>query len=189
MPNCDFYALAADCRAVLDFIFEQDGWVLHELASRPNHKVRIFRSTAGVLEAHKVGTVATYFHLHAPEMGGRVIHRRIKFNPGAVKGATHRFDSEGWGLIQLYFGARRKDGSLTPSHTNHNSETRAQTWSKTYVDDPSPDEWDWAGVKRVSGQLIRFIRKTSLDKSGSRPILPAAHTAHEAGRVSLALNR
>ena len=30
-------------------------------------------------------------------------------------------DTEGWGLIQLYFGVLRKDGTLTHSHTNHNT--------------------------------------------------------------------
>ena len=188
MPNCDFYALAEDCRAVLDFIFEQDGWVLHELSSRPDHEVRVFRATADVCSAFSIGKTATHFQLHAPEMGGRAQHRRIVFEPGAVKGATFRYATDGWGLIQLYFGALRKDGTLTNSHTNHNSEVRAQAWAPTYRNDPSPEEWDWAGVKRVSGRLVRFIRKLGVGKLGSRPILPAAHAAQKNGRLRVVLN-
>jgi hypothetical protein len=168
---------------VLDFIFEQDGWVLHELSSRGDHDVRVFRATIDVCAAFSIGRTPTHFQLHAPEMGGRVQYRRITFDPEIVKGATFRYSTEGWGLIQVYLGMLRDDGTLTSSHTNHNSEVRAQTWSHTYRDDPSPDEWNWAGVKRVSGKLVRFIRKLAVDKLGSRPILPAAHAARCDGRV------
>jgi hypothetical protein len=182
VPNCDFYALAEDCRTVLDFVFAQDGWVLHELASQPDCKVRVFRATDDVFGAFDIGKISTHFQLHAPETGGRVKHRKIVFDAGAVPGATHRYTTEGWGLIQLYLGALRA-GTLSSSHTNHNSETRAQTWSATVRTAPGPDAWDWDGVKRVSGKLVRFIRKLGVDKHGSRPILPAAHAAREAGRV------
>jgi hypothetical protein len=65
VPSCDFYALADDCQAVLDFIFDQDGWVLHELASRPGHKVRTYRSTADVSDAAALGTRDAHFQLEA----------------------------------------------------------------------------------------------------------------------------
>ena len=107
MPNCDFYASGKDCIAVLDFVFAQPGWKLVELGSLPDQKLRTFRSTAEVLAAHPIGKRATHFQLHAPDMKGRVTARRINLDPGAVPGATHRYTSEGWGLIQLYFGAVR----------------------------------------------------------------------------------
>lgn len=185
MPNCDFYALAADCAAVLGFVFEQPGWTLVELASVPDQKLRTFRSTAEVRAAYPVGKRETHFQLHAPEMKGRVIARRINVNPGAVPGATHRYDAEGWGLIQLYFGAVR-DGRLSRSHTNHNSLRRAQVWEPTVggARDRVAD-WDFAAVTRISSRLNRFIRRLAVAKHGSVAILPAAHLAVEERRVAL----
>jgi hypothetical protein len=186
MPNCDFYAHGKDFQELLGFVFDQPGWVLHELASQFNRPVVVFSSAADMFEQCGVGTQALYFQLYAPEMGGTVIHKRIGFKPGAVDGASHRFSTEGWGLIQLYLGCERRDG-ITHSHTNHNSPGRAQTWSATpatgALDDPG--RWDWRAVARISGKLNRFIRKLALSKLGARPILPGAHAVVLAGKKLL----
>jgi hypothetical protein len=185
MPNCDFYALAQDSARVLEFIFAQPGWVLYELASRPDQTTRVFRSTGAVLEAFRVGEIETHFQLYAPEMRGRVLHTRIDFRPGAVPGASHRFATEGWGLIQVYFGALKKEGTLTPSHTNHNRHTRANAWAPHTPALGDPDDWDWPAVVRTSGRLVRFIKRISAGKEGSRPVLPSAHAAIAEGRVRI----
>jgi hypothetical protein len=187
MPNCDFYALAEDCRDVLRFVFEQPGWVLFELASEPDRPVRKFHSLDALTQSFSLCEQTLHFQLYAPEMRGSVHERRIDFNPGAVPGATHRFATEGWGLIQLYFGVKG-DRGLTASHTNHNSETRASSWSSTIGGLDEPGAWDWSAVARVSGRLCRYIRKRAVTKSWSRPVLPEANAAVLEGRTTLLLN-
>jgi hypothetical protein len=187
MPNCDFYAFGDDYRAVLNFIFEQPGWLLHELASQHDSYVRIFDSTDSVMKAHPVGEKALYFLLHAPEMKGRVVHERVVFRPGAVPGATSRYDTRGWGLIAVYCGFLKPDGSLTHSHTNHQSEAWALKWAMNQSERADVAAWDWRAVERTSGRLVRFIRKLAPRKQGSRPILQAAFSAQSEGRVKCSL--
>jgi hypothetical protein len=187
MPNCDFYAMPEDCGDVLRFVFEQPGWVLFELASEPDRPVRRFHSVDALSRSLTLCERALHFQLYAPVMLGKVHERRIDLNPGAVPGATHRFATEGWGLIQLYFGAKT-DRGLTASHTNHNSETRANAWSSTTGIHDDPAAWDWAAVARMSGRLCRYIRKRAVAKSWSRPVLPGANAAVLEGRTTLLLN-
>jgi hypothetical protein len=191
MPNCDFYALATDLVGVLEFIFAQPGWSLFELASQPDQPLREFHATREVIEAcpaFDLLQTSLHFQLYCSTMGGRVSKRRIDFRPGAVPGATFRYDSEGWGLIQLYFGALR-DGRLSPCHTNHNTQRRAEKWEPTYLDQLGPAAaWNWPEVTRVSGRLIRFIKRASTAKLNSRSVLHAAHEAQVRGAVQLAPN-
>jgi hypothetical protein len=187
VPNCDFYAAGDDTRRVLEFVFSQPGWTLYELASRPDSPLRRFDSVEAVTEAFDLPNTNAYLHLYAQDMGGRVYEKRVVFNPTAVPGATFRFDSHGWGLLQLYFVAPR-DRKLKASHTNHNSEVRARRWEPTYADEPDRvDDWDWKAVERTSARLNRFIRGVALSKVGSRPVLPAAHQANAQGSIQLVL--
>jgi len=187
MPNCDFYALPDDCREVLDFIFRQPGWLLHECFSAHDSTVRIFDSVDSIMSAFHLGDERLYFDLHAPEMKGRVIHQRVTFNPGAVPGATFRYDTRGWGLIQVYFGFLKQDGSLTNSHTNHMSESGARKGADVWAEIGDPSDWDWRAVARTSGRLNRFIRKLAAGKQWSRPVLPAAFKAQNEGRIKCVL--
>jgi hypothetical protein len=189
MPNCDFYALEGDLVEVLDFVFAQPGWSLVELASQHDRALRTFHATREVVDAFPTFSTLSaslHFNLYAEAMKGRVISRRIDFAPGAVPGATFRYDSEGWGLIQLYFG-RLQDGRLSSSHTNHNSEVRARKWEPTFADRPDPvDAWNWSEVARASGRLNRFLRGAAAGKMHSRPVLRAAWEAQSRGAVQLA---
>lgn len=181
--NCDFYALGDDCRAVLDFVFAQEGWVLYELSSRFDERVRAFRSTAEITRAFRIGRTDAHFQLHSPEMGARPEFRRIDLN--ASTGASFRYATEGWGLIQLYFGSVDADRVLRNSHTNHNSPTRAAAWASVVNDGASPNAWNWTGVQQTSGKLVRFIRKSAVAKRASRPILYQAFEQLRAGKLEL----
>lgn len=185
MANLDFYALPADAEEILGFIFEQPGWVLHELSSLPNAKVRSYTSLAPLLEAADSWSQALRFQLHTPEMGGRPHYRRIKLNAGAIPGATFSYSTEGWGLIQLYFEVP-SGAHLAASHTNHNSEARARKCEPTYPQQADRvADWNWSEVSRASGRLNGFVRARSAAKQGSRPILPRAHEAMATGQLAL----
>ena len=183
MPNCDFYAAPTDVEAVLSFVFENPSWTLWELASRHDAPLRSFRDLATLNAAFELGAQDLYLQLHAPEMGGQVHSKRINFTPGAVKGASHRFDSSGRGLIQLYLVVPRDD-TLSNCHTNHNSEKGARKW-EIPDDVDRVDDWDWQGVGRVSSRLNRFIRSIAVAKHGPRPVLPAAQALVESGQLKL----
>jgi hypothetical protein len=188
MPNCDFYALRDDALAVLDFVFAETGCRAYELASLPGQHVRSFASTSDVASAFQLGVQDAFFQLHSRAMGGAARVRRLVVRPERTGAPGWRESSEGWGLIQLYFGALR-DGRITPSHTNHNSEKRALTWAAKVRDLGEPSEWNWDEVGRVSRSINRRIAQLARGKHGSRAVLPQAFDAVQTGRAMLAPNR
>ncbi len=186
MPNCDFYAVPDDWLQVVQFIFTNDGWILYELSSEFDSKVRAFRSAHEVKALIRPDEESYHFQLYSLEMGGRVEFRRIALDPGAVRGKTFRYATEGWGLIQFYVHQAR-DGKLRPSHTNHNSMRRAEVWAPVRAKqvDAAPDEWNWQGIASMSSRLNRYIRKLGVAKRGSRVILPGAQAALASGEIEL----
>jgi hypothetical protein len=120
-------------------------------------------------------------------MRGRIVKHRINFKSGSVAASRFRYDAEGWGLVQLYFGIMR-DGRLSPSHTNHNSQKRARNWESLYKRLGPVDAWNWSEVSRVSGRLNRFIKSLATGRQGSRPILPVAQEGVARAGIELALN-
>ena len=174
MPNCDFYAVGQDVRAILDFMFDQPGWLLIEHASRGDMPLRRFHSTEDVLTAFDLERATAHLHLYTPEMRGAIMEQRVVYQPGAVPGPTGRTDAGGWGLIQFYL-APADEQSIGVSHTNHNSEARARAWEPIGADRLGPvDAWDWQAVTRVSRRLNYQIRKLAVGRSSGRAILPEA---------------
>jgi hypothetical protein len=187
MPNCDFYAAGKDFRDILDFVFEQQGWTLVELASQPDHRLRRFDSTDAVLEAYDLTTSSAFLQLYTPALGGGIVERSVTFDKGAMGDAKGRVDSAGWGLIQLYLQGER-DGRIGLSHSNHNSEARARSWEPAYRDElGTVSAWDWHEINRTSRQLNHHIRRIAVSKEGSRSILREA-LARVARGASLAPN-
>lgn len=185
MPNCDFYALAPDCEAILDFVFSNRDWRLLEAYSLPDRELRTFTSVGAVTSAFDLTREHAQLKLYAPEMRGHVTPERINLKPGVLGNATFRYSTNGWGLIQLRFEAPRQE-TLAASHTNHNSQNRAERWAPTYPEDAEyVATWDWAAVTRVSGRLVRHIRSLGAAKVGSRPVLPAALEAQRNGNIVL----
>ena len=181
MPNCDFYALGEDHRLVLDFLLGQCNCNIYELSSDPGREVAQFRTLNDFQSIYAFddwSSIPRTMHLqiHSVDAGGSVHQKRINLVNAHSPDSAFRFKTQGWGLIQLYLEAPRK-GSLSPSHTNHNSENRATTWRDTIHDMGDPGAWDWKEVAAFSRSLNNFIKKSSIAKEGSRVILPNAHEA------------
>lgn len=177
MPNCDFYAVGLDHRVILDFVFSNPGWVLYESYSRPDQATRRFTSTDEILPNGVNLTESLQLQLYSPTMGGQPEQVRISLNPGAIPGASFRYRTAGWGLIQLLLESPR-DKVLKASHTNHFSSKGAERWAPIRDNEPNkPGTWNWSEVRRISGRLVRFIKKCGVAKNGSRMVLPGAMAA------------
>ncbi len=180
MPNCDFFAMGDDHRLVLDYLFEQMPGEVFELSSALDSELRKFESVDHLAGCYGIDDWADpsnpslQLQLHAAEAGGRVNLSRIDFDPEKFDGGKFRYSCEGWGLVQLYLENPLR-GVLRPSHSNHNSEKRASRWAGTSDDQlGDPAEWNWKAVTAFSAKLNRFIRKTAVEKDGSKAVLPAA---------------
>jgi hypothetical protein len=172
MPNSDFYAVGVDFGAVLDFIFEQPGWILVESSSRPDMPLQRFSSTAAVLRAVDPNSHDVSFELYSPAMGGGIVEHAVRFTPGAVTEKAGRMDARGWGLIQLHLRSSR-GGPIRPCNTGHNSERRARAWEVTYLAElGSVSQWNWREVERISRRLNSYI-------GGSRSASPAAEPSSQ----------
>ncbi|MES2469630.1 MAG: hypothetical protein V4675_20170 [Verrucomicrobiota bacterium] len=185
MPNCDFYSTGSDHAAILTHLLAEGDCEIYELSSRPGLETVQFTSISDFLTCYSFDAwddlrVTIHLQLYPRGARGRVIQRRTELRNVSDPTKAFRFSTSGWGLIQLYMEAPRH-GRLEASHTNHNSEKRATTWSDTYQDMGAPDEWDWAVVTSFSRRLNSFIRKLSVAKMGPRVILPAAERFKQSG--------
>jgi hypothetical protein len=183
MPNCDFYASGKDYEDVLSFIFDNLNVRVLEMNSAFGSGLIEFNSLAEVVESEPYFKLneengSLHLALWPVEAGGAVEIKKIRLNPDKCSGHTFRYQAVGWGLIQLYFCDPTGMG-LRNCHTNHNSAARAAKWASTYPEYGSPSAWDWSIVSSVSSKLNRHIRKIAVAKSGSRSVLPVAHSALE----------
>jgi hypothetical protein len=187
VPNCDFYAAPSDFEPVLRFIFEDMECRVFEAYSRLDHDLREFSCFEELLDRAdpKPGDcsnskLSCFLMLWPLRASMHVRVRRIELDP-ATRLGKYWHALEGWGLISLQLGGLAK-GELHPSHTNHNSESRATKWADTYKETMGdPSAWNWHVVTGTSAKLNRHIRSLATAKLGSRSVLPAAKEALDAG--------
>jgi hypothetical protein len=107
--------------------------------------------------------------------------KRIELKPSKVSGATFREAIEGWGLIQVQIGGAGPKG-IDHSRSNHNSETRARKWERTYPELGPVADWDFKLVSSISGRINRHIHNNlAISKIGSRPVLKDAKARINSG--------
>src|SRR5262245_53575960 len=190
MPNCDFYATPEDHEPLLNWLFADAACHVYENASDPEQPLKRFGSPGEVIRQferrHSTGEPwqTVHMQLYVLGAGPPFRARRIALDPQVCDGATFRHTAEGWGLVQLYLSAPHGD-CLKNSHTNHNSEQRANTWARVHEDQLGPAGWDFPRITTFSSRLNRQIRKRSVARFGSRVVLRGAFELWERG-VSLA---
>lgn len=186
MPNCDFYGVDSDLELILDYVFASDLFRVYESYSPLGQELVEFATLAEVKQRYPLGVCigsapSVLLMLYPKFAGGCVTTRKISLNPEACDGHTFRYCVEGWGLISLQLGGRGPSG-IVHSHTNHNSETRANKWLSTYPEHGSPDSWNWKEISSCSNKLASHIkRKLAVGKFGSRAVLPSALALMEQG--------
>lgn len=190
MPNCDFYATLEDHEQLLQWLFDGAACKVFELSSGFEQPLKEFRSTSEVLsQFDRTYTTGEKWHtvhlqLHILGASPPFAPRRIHLDPNACDGATFRYVAEGWGLVQLYLGAVTARG-LNNSHTNHNSQKRAEAWAPTIPTMQEVGLWDFKKITSFSSRLNRQVKKLSLAKIGSSPILPGALKLWQEGAALL----
>lgn len=179
MPNCDFYADLNDQEELLNWLFAEQSCEVYELASSFEQPLQRFATASEVLSqfdrtyvtGRKWDTV--HLQLYVIGSGPKFSPKKVALDPAHCNGATYRYGAEGWGLVQLYLGGPSPSG-LQPSHTNHNTQTRAEAWQSTLPDMGPVEAWDFKRITAFSSRLNREIRKRSIAKLGSHPVLPGA---------------
>ena len=183
MPNCDFYATAADHKPLLEWLLAENTCSIYELSSIGENPLRRFVAADEIMDnfnrtyTNGVPWHSVHLQIHVNNSGPVPAPRRIDINPEAQAscGFRHRYAMEGWGLVQLYLSVPRHNKRfLDNSHTNHNSLKRAGTWAAISPDLGSPDEWDFKKIASFSSRLNREIRKRAVARLGSRPVFSGA---------------
>lgn len=151
------------------------------MQSRLNEGIREFRSAEEVL-ADWQSSSSGDFHLAllAPDSGAAPVFREVQLRGRSYVAGDVDFRCEGWGLLYLHVGGVRND-MLGRSTVVHNSEKRALARSETYQRLGAPEAWNWPAVTASSRALNREICRAAPAALGSRPVLPGAHQASQAG--------
>ncbi len=185
MPNCDFYASGDDHRDILQFVFGELNCDVYELGSQPGCPCAKFHSLEEICSAYGFSEWSQLnrtilLQLHPSDAKGSVSFKETILKYPSSPDKLKVYATEGWGLVQLYLEPARK-GTLRPSHTSHNSETRAMNWASTSPHLGPPNAWNWPAVTSFSRRLSAFIRKRSVSKFGSRVVLPVAEHMRSEG--------
>jgi hypothetical protein len=176
------------CQIATFTLFAENACEVYELASGFEQPLQRFATVGEVLSQYertypngdKWHTV--YLQLYVNDAGPAFAPKKIALNPSHCDGATYRYGAEGWGLVQLYLGGAC-NGGLKPSNTNHNSQKRAEAWSSAMPHMGSAAAWDFKKITAFSSRLNREIRKRSVAKLGSHPVLPGARKLWHGGHA------
>lgn len=175
----DFFATKSDKINLLDFLFKETDLKIYDLASTYGQEISEYKSTEEIVSKFDLdngGQSSLTFQLWTQRFGGDILFRKIDLNPKYCNGNTFRYSTDGWGLIQLYFGGQ-KDSFLFPSHIGHFSEIGALNWEDTNRFNGKVDKWNWKEIEQTSRKLKNQIHnKTAVRKIGSYGILPGADT-------------
>jgi hypothetical protein len=182
--NYDFFANKQDKISVLDFIFNTTELQVFDLSSPYGEEINQYKSTAEIIsriELERGRQSAVALNLWAPDFGGKVLFRRVELNPKYCKGNTFRYATEGWGLIQLYFGGL-EDNILFHSHIGHFNEKGALKWEGINDEKGKVSLWNWKAIEQTSRKIkYQIHNKMSVRKKGSFGILQGAEGLSKSG--------
>ena len=173
----DFFADQSDKINLLDFLFRETDLKVFDLASPYGQEISEYKSTDEIVSKFDLengGQSSATFQLWTQRFGGDILFRKVDLNPKHCGGHTFRYSTDGWGLIQLYFGGR-KDNVLFHSHIGHFNEKGALKWESSNHFNGRVDKWNWKEVEQTSRKLKNQIHnKIGIRKIGSYGVLPGA---------------
>lgn len=162
----DFIADKQNKIDILEFIFKETDLHLFDLGSVYGQEIYEYKSVEEITEKFDLVSgdkFAVTFQLWSPRHKAQPIFRKINLDPKHCKGHTFRYSTDGWGLIQLYFGGI-KHNKQNESHIGHFTEKAALERESTTTFNGKVSEWDWSEIQKTSRLLKQKIKTILTEK-------------------------
>jgi hypothetical protein len=140
----NFFADKTDKLIILDYIFSETDLRVFDLYSAIGEEICTYKSAEEIatkFDLENGDKFAVTFQLWAPRHRGKPAFRKIELDPKRCKGHTFRYSTDGWGMIQLYFGGM-KNNLLHQSHIGHFNEKGAAKKEGTNNFNGNVRQWD-----------------------------------------------
>jgi hypothetical protein len=185
----NFYAAKTDKLKILDYIFRETDLHVFDLYSASGEEICAYKSAdqiAAKYDLENGSNFAVTFQLWTPRHKGKPVFRKIELDPKRCKEDTFRYSTNGWGMIQLYFGGV-KNNLLHPSHIGHFNEKGASQKEGANNVNGTVSEWDWKEIQATANKLKYHIhKKLALSKIGTIDLLSGAEELIKQG-ITLSL--
>jgi len=180
----DFFADKADKLQILEYIFSETDLQVYDLGSQYGQEICNYKNVDDISSKFDLvngDKFAVTFQLWTPRHKGQPIFRKIDLDPKRCNGHTFRYSTDGWGLIQLYFGGL-KNNELNQSHIGHFNEAGALKNEGVNKFNGNVSSWDWTEIQTTSRKLKHQIHnKLAKRKIGSFGVLPGADRLEKEG--------
>jgi hypothetical protein len=182
--NYDFYADKIDKLEILEYIFDETDLRVFDLGSIPGERICEYTSANEINEKFDLengGSNSLTFQLWTSRFKAQPVFRKIELNPKNSKEPTFRYSTDGWGLIQLYFGGI-KNQELNRSHIGHFNEKGALKLEGINLVNGKVSNWDWKEIEVTSRKLkYQIHNRLTVKKLGSFGILNGADKLEKQG--------
>jgi hypothetical protein len=180
----NFFADKADKLEILEFIFKETDLQVYDLSSPYGQEICQYKTVdeiASKFDLVSGGKFAVTFQLWTPRHKGKLLFRKIDLDPTYCNGHSFRYSTDGWGLIQLYFGGL-KNNELNQSHLGHFNEGEALKNEKSTTFNEKVNDWEWNEIKITSRKLRHYIHYNMATRNiGSFDILTGAEKLKNQG--------
>lgn len=180
----DFFADKTDKLHILEYIFSNTDIQIFDTSPPAGQEIRNYKSMdeiASNFDLVNGEKIAVTFQLWTPRHKGEPLFRKIELDPKRNNGHTFRYSTDGWGLIQLYFGSL-SNNKLNQSHFGHFTEKAALNWEESYSFNGKVSNWDWTEIQTTSRNLKYLIlNKMAKRKIGGFGVLSGADKLEKQG--------
>jgi hypothetical protein len=180
----DFFADETDKIQILEFIFGETDLQVFDYASSPGQEICKYKNVDQISSKFDLVNgekFAATFNLWTPRHKGDILFRRVVLDPKRCNGQTFRYSTDGWGLIQLYFGGF-KNNELNQSHLGHFNEKGAMKHEGSNSFNGKVSNWDWKEIQLTSRKLKHYIHtRLAARKVGSFGVLVGAERLTKQG--------
>jgi len=180
----DFFADRTDKLEILEFIFKDTDLHVYDQGSPYGQEICQYKTVDEISSKFDLDNgdkFAVAFQLWTPRHKGKPLFRKVDLDPKHCNGHTFRYSTDGWGLIQLYFGGL-KNNELNQSHIGHYSESAALKNEDSSTFNGKVNSWDWTEIQATSKKLKHHIHnQLATRKIGSHGILSGAGQLEKQG--------
>jgi len=180
----NFFANKADKLELLEFIFKETDLQVYDLSSAYGQETFQYKNVNEISSKFDLDNgdkFAVTFQLWTPRHKGKPIFRKIDLDPKRCDGHAFRYSTEGWGLIQLYFGGI-KNNELSQSHIGHFNKSGALKNENSTAFNGKVNDWDWTEIQKTSRKLKNQIQnKLATRKIGNIGVLSGADKLEQLG--------